>query len=153
MHKLKLIPILLTLGLPLAALGQQTVTNAIVGCYTLEIGSWAPAVHPGNARYQTPPELIRLSEEAGKGMFAQGRFLVRPVIPHGFKPSAFWQRRGSDSLRITWTNGFAGVQLHLQIEADSLHGTARTFTDVPGGPPPPQADVVARRATCPQGEL
>ena len=152
MRILRLSLVLLALTLPAAAVGQQKPADPLVGCYRLMVGPWEPPLHPGNAVYQTPPERFRLSEETGEGPFERGRTLVRPVIPHGRTPSAYWQRVDSDSVRVVWTNGFAGVRLHLQLAADSLRGTARTFTDVVGGPPAPQAEAVARRTACRPGE-
>lgn len=73
--------------------------------------------------------------------------IVRPVIPHGFDPRAYWERIGADSLHVIWTNGLAGVQLYLEIDADSLHGSANAWTDVVGLPQP-KARVVLRRTRC-----
>lgn len=53
--------------------------------------------------------------------------IVRPVIPDGFGPIAYWERIGADSLRVDWTNGLAGVRLYLEIDTDSLHGAVLGF--------------------------
>lgn len=136
-------------GLPGAALAQpQAVKDPLVGCYSLEIGPWDPPLHPGNAPSQIPPERIHLSDETGQGPLDRWRTIVRPVLPYGDTPSAYWERAGSDSVQVIWTNGFSGVQLHLRIGSDSLHGTARMSSDKLGGLPDPQAEVVARRTPC-----
>jgi hypothetical protein len=139
----------LLLGAKTAALGQERPSNPVVGCYLLELGSWNPALSSGNAPYQTPPELIRLSMEVGEGVFERGRWLARPLIPHGRTPSGYWERLGPDSVAVTWTNGFAGVRLHLGFDEESLQGIAQAFTDVSDGSVPPQADVSARPTACP----
>ena len=131
-----------------ATLAQQASLDPLVGCYRLELGAWDPPLYPGSAEYVTPPEEIRLSREVGEGVFEQGKTIVRPVIPHGRTPSAFWERIAEDSVRVVWTDGHGGVRLDLQVTADSLYGIARLFADVIGGPPAPQAKVVLRPAPC-----
>lgn len=139
---------LLLASLPPSASGQQTVADPLVGCYTLELGSWDPPLQPGNARYQIPPDTFQLTDEVGVGPFESGSLLVRPRIPYGRTPRAYWEAVGPDSVRVIWTNGFAGVYLHLQRKEDALEGRAEAFTDVVGGAPPPETDVVVWRIEC-----
>ena len=145
MRKLMLFIALPVFGLPVTSLvQQQAIKDPLVGCYSLEVNPWELPLSP----YQRPPERIQLSDEIGKGPLARWRHVARPVIPYGDTLRAFWERVGSDSVRVTWTDGFSSVQLDLQIGADSLHGTVSVFTDKLGAPPMPQAEAVARRTTC-----
>jgi hypothetical protein len=59
-----------------------------------------------------------------------------------------WSPTGSDSVQITWSDGFGGVRLALTSEADSLIGTAHTYSDVPSGPLESQSRAVVSRITC-----
>jgi hypothetical protein len=139
---------LLLPSLAACAASQRSVADPLIGCYTLELGSWDPPLRPGNAIYQIPPSTFHLTGEVGAGRFGNGRFLVRPLIPHGQTPSAFWEAVGPDSVRVTWTNGFAGVSLRLQRKGEDLEGRATSVTDVLSGAPPPETDVEARRREC-----
>lgn len=149
MSKVVLPLLILFFGLPAISVGQErAAVDPLVGCYRIEIAQWEPPLlHPGNAKYQTPPRDFRLHAETGEGVFEQGRTIVRPLIPHGRTPSAYWHRTGSDSVRVIWTNGHAGVQLDLNGSTDVLRGTATALIDV-FGPPVPEAEVVVRRTSC-----
>ncbi len=152
MRKLILSLALLVFGFPAIASGQQGAAgDPLIGCYRLEIGPWEPVRHPSNIKYQTPPDELRLKSEVGESRFEQGKTIVRPVIPHGRTPSAYWVRVGEDSIHVIWTNGHAGVHLRMQISANSLHGIATAFTDVIGAPVP-RAHAVVRPTSCSGGE-
>jgi hypothetical protein len=116
--------------------------ESLVGCYSLAVGKWNPGMIPGD---DTLPSMFWLLAEKGEGPFGGEARAVRPVIPARWA-TAFWVERG-DSVRVTWTNGFAGFHLHLRTSADSLYGTAERFTDVMGGTNP-RASAIARRISC-----
>jgi hypothetical protein len=139
--------VLASFGFSFAVEAQRPLPDPLVGCYRLEFGSWTPALHPGNASYQTPPETLRLMDRMGTGVFERDRLLVRPTIPFGRSPSAFWERLGADSVRVVWTNGLAGVTLRLSIGGEVLDGVAQVFTDVPDRTFP-ETNAVATRIEC-----
>lgn len=118
-----------------------------MACYRLETGKWEPP------SYGTPPDEFHLRAETGTSKFERGVRTVRPVIPSQGDPSGFWQWISRDSVRVVWTDGFVGVVLRVRVSEDSLlEGTAKVFTDVVGGPPLPQTEVVGRRIECAQME-
>lgn len=133
-----------------AAIARAQVVDPQVGCYEVKLGEWNPPLRRGDALYQTPPGIAQLTQEAAVHRTEQDRRIVRPVIPHGFDPQAYWKRVHTDSLHIVWTNGHAGVRLHLEIDADSLHGSAIASTDVVGLPQP-KARVVLHSTPCAGG--
>lgn len=131
---------------PLNAQESQPSTPA---CYALEVGEWQPPRLEGNEPYQSPPLRFMLHDSTGTSVFERGKKVVRPVIPHGRTPSAFWEQIGSDSVRVMWTNGFAGVTMRLEIVPEGLRGTARAFTDVRiEGKKDPTAAVAAEAIEC-----
>jgi len=127
--------------------------DPLVGCYDLTLGEWSPPLRSGNASRQTPPRSVRFLAELGDdddGPFEQGRALVRPVVPEGHTPSAYWLRTGEDAVHVVWTGGFSGVRLGLRETEDGLRGTAEAFTDV-AGVERPTAEVRLRPVDCPSG--
>lgn len=122
-------------------------------CYTAHIGEWTPATQP--TPRQQPPEVFELLDDVGTGMFEEGKTIVRPVIDppsYSAQPSAYWSTPSTDSLIVTWTNGFEGVRLRLRAgEVDTWTGQASTMTDVIiAGRPTPTAPVNLERVTCPR---
>lgn len=153
MSKAVLALLICFLALPVITGAQERAAgDPLAGCYRIEVAQWEPArLHSDNEAYQTPPEEFQLYERTGEAVFEQGRNIVRPVIPHGRDPSAFWHRTGSDSVQVVWTNGHSGVRLDLDASGDVLRGTATALIDV-DGPPIPEAEVVVRRTPCASSE-
>lgn len=141
------------LGLVASPVGAQAPEglDGFVGCYAVELGDWAPS----ESRFHTPPEHVRLTEELGEEPMERDRLLARPVIPHGGTPSAYWSSAGAGGVEVVWTNGYAGVRLHLEAAADgTLEGIARLITDAhvitEDGPEPlPETEAVLRPTACP----
>jgi len=142
----------LLLALPSSAHGQvaEERGDPLLGCYELQLGAWSPALSPSGAPLQTPPARFELRPEAGEGPFERGRTVARPVIEGGRTPSAFWERIGTDSVAVTWTDGHVGVVLRLEASDRPLRGVAVARTDavVMDGHAPPRADAVARPVPC-----
>lgn len=140
------------LALPSSAHGQvaEEGGDPLVGCYELQLGAWSPALGPYDAPLQTPPARFELRPEAGEGVFERGRTVARPVIDGGRTPNAFWERIGTDSVAVTWTDGHVGVMLRLEASDRPLQGVAVARTDAVemGGPGPPRANAVARPVPC-----
>ena len=130
-------------------LDAQDVPLNTPSCFAVELSEWQPPLQPGNEPFQTPPARFVLHDSIGTSVFERGKRLVRPVIPRGRTPSAFWEPIGSDSIRVVWTNGFAGVTMRLENTSEGLRGTASAFTDVRiEGQQNPTATASARPIKC-----
>lgn len=127
---------------------ERGETDGFAGCYAVELGEWQPPLLEGNESYQSPPDTVHLTEEIGSEIFEEGKKLARPVIPTGRTPSAYWFQPTADSVRLIWTNGFAGVHLHLQAtDEGKLVGGAEATTDVVG-PPVPETHATLSPTEC-----
>ena len=122
--------------------------QSVEGCYDLYLNPWSPEPLGSDSILYLPPTRVHLTMAAGR---------VDSSKPYGFSvqsapgamPSvheySWWEPRG-DTLLITFTTGFSGVQLRL-IGGDTLRGTAQAFTDVM--PSPSVMTVVsAQRVQC-----
>jgi len=120
----------LAIGTPPISAQEIPDRGDVAGCYDLRLGEWSPPIG-GGEKYHTPPDTILLSEEIGRGgpPFEAGRKLVRPIIDVRGDASATWSFEGEDSLRVSWTNGFAGVRLYLDVSGDAPRGVAEARTD------------------------
>lgn len=127
----------------------EVESDRFAGCYVVQVGEWNPPLLEEDEPYQTLPDTVRLSLEVGEGSpFEEGKRLVRPVIPTGRTPSAYWSQESNDSVHVVWTNGFSGVRLHLEaIKGGELSGVAEAFTDVMGRPVP-KSEVVLQPTPC-----
>jgi hypothetical protein len=157
MRKAACVAVLLIFLLPMGLEGQRaTSADPLVGCYQLEVGEWTPKDHPDREHPVEPPEAFSLLAETGANPFERGRPRVRPLLGAQHEGGASWERVGPDSLRIAWSTGFWGAELEMQIDRESLRGTATSWTDViyvnADGKPLPnlRADAVARRVNCPR---
>lgn len=123
--------------------------DAVKGCYDLELSPWRPNLNIGrDAVFITPPRRVQLLAERGtKGWEAEG-FIARPAP--GVRPSihsgSFWLPTGPRSIRIVWTTGFSGLEMHLTLEPPDLRGTAASFWDFDREHQ--TADVVAHLVDC-----
>lgn len=124
------ITLVLAIGTAPVAAQETPDPGNVAGCYDLRLGEWDPPIG-GGEQYHTPPDTILLSEEIGRAgpPFEAGRTIVRPIIEVRGDASAAWSYEGEDSVRVTWTNGFAGVRLYLDISADQPKGVAEARTD------------------------
>jgi hypothetical protein len=104
----------------------------VAGCYNLRLGAWSPKLDAPytDMRAFTPPSRVVLDTVVADEPMAYG-FAVRPAS--GVAPSvhryAYWTPLTSDSLRIVWSDGTAGIDLRAKRVRDGLRGTATTFTD------------------------
>jgi len=142
---------------PARALAQTSppalamVVRRLAGCYQLR---WrARGSSSDSSPFAVLPSRFELLRSPLAPRF-EG-YSVHPVaLWSGGAMPASWAPADAagDSLTIGWSTGFHGVELLLSIRNDRLVGRARTFTDghVRGEPPPPEADVIARRVTCPR---
>jgi len=141
---------LVTAAAAVAQAEPDAAADPVVGCYRLTLGEWNPPLRSGNASRQTPPRSVRFLAELGDdddGAFERGRALVRPILPEGHTPSAYWLRTGEDAVHVVWTGGFSGVRLDLRETEDGLRGTAEAFTDI-AGVERPTAEVSLRPVDC-----
>ena len=128
--------------------GVDTAPAQATRCFGVHIGEWRPPSEPSPR--QEAPEIFELLEETGTERFERGKKIVRPVIGHLGFPSAYWELRQPDSMLVTWTNGFEGVQFRLAGEGERWAGMASTFSDVRvAGQPRPSAPMVLSPVPCP----
>jgi hypothetical protein len=153
--KLLLMPVVLVgfvlIGGP-DVLGDER-TDGFAGCYHLELGRWTtlwifPTTPSAN---QIPPSAFRL-DRTPVDPADPNRFQISPNTIVADRPSRLdgWvlASDGSNTVWITWTDGFTGVSLQLKPEKDRLRGLATAFTDARGLLPFPTAHAVAIRAAC-----
>src|SRR2546428_2094402 len=147
---------LLTFAICAASIGALTdppaQSTGLPVCYSVRLGTWS-----GPNPSWTPPSAFMLDtvpviDDSTPKRRARHTFLVRPEspgrpLPQWLKPR--WWRSARDSLLVSWSNGFSGLQLQLTQDGDSLRGVAQTFTDVIG-PMHPSAPVSAVRMPCAQ---
>ena len=129
---------------------QATQASAVVGCYRTTLGPWSGSFPSGLTTEHIPPDQFQLDTAALAPPFR--RLGLRRVLPEMLRPQprpfpAFWQFTGSDSIKVIWSTGFAGVSMMLRFQIDTLRGTAQSFYDVIG-PEEPTASVVAVRIPC-----
>jgi hypothetical protein len=161
------VAIILAILVPIPALLSAQFSGdtapALEGCYRLAVGDWEPALQIVDAHYHTPPAFFLLTDVPSDDARIEAS-MAYPVIPHSTRSRAWWEELGGDSVRIAWSDGFTGVQLHLRAEGDSLVGTAQATsdlkhvvltTDASGDTiqqvvPSPATNAVARPDTCPE---
>jgi hypothetical protein len=124
-------------------------SDSYVGCYSLTLSSWRPAMDlRGDITFATPPATIELTGTEGGLGLEKGYLLVKPAP--GFKPSihdfAHWRLTPNQRIEIVWTTGFSGLRMDLTPQAWGLIGKAHTFWDVPGSIQ--WANVRAERTPC-----
>ena len=119
------------------------------GCYRWTFSTWTPHDLRGNSPAPFLPPALQLTAKVG----VDGRWEVRPVI--GFRGSEDWARSSSwypisgDSLDVTWSSGFGGIEMVVRRVGDRIVGRAEFGTDqVVGDEIYPVADVVGERVPC-----
>ena len=132
----------------LVVTGKPQRPPNVSGCYAMRYSNWSPALHPGNARYQLPPDTIRLDTIRGTTGWERDRFMVRPLLPVGIESSAFWDQY-ENTVVITYNTGMAGSRSRLRISGDTLRGGIETWVDVVGNPDP-RGTATAVRVSCPE---
>lgn len=96
------------------------------GCFRLTLGAWS-APHEA----VDPPPYLSLMDSVGTAGLEHGQHLVRGVpLPTQPYPWMWWSAASSDSLRLVFTGGFVGVDVHLARRASTWDGLASAFTDV-----------------------
>ena len=115
------------------------------GCFRLTLGAWS-----GPHEAVDPPTYLALMDSVGFDGLERGQRLVRGV-PHVMSspyPWMWWSTVPADSLRLVFTGGFVGVDVHLARRDSTWQGMASAFTDVA---PATQATVEATLAPmfCP----
>lgn len=127
---------------------QQPSPGQVTGCYVLELGPWQPQLAEANAEFHTPPPQFRLRADTIDAIRSRAEPPIRHAHVRGFA-RAWWEPLPRDSVRIVWSDGFTGVEMHARFAGDSLVGrvTARSDDVTPG--PVPRAQAVARRTDCP----
>ena len=111
------------------------------GCYKLRLSSWSPKP----SEFEVPA-VLRLDPTLG----SLGRHPATPIkSSSGRQFQGFWRPFDAESVRVSWTNGFWGLDMVLKIDGDSVLGRVSEWRDFIRGPDfPPSASLSARRAIC-----
>lgn len=100
-------------------------TSPVAGCYELR---WGGPPSADTLYYRPPPVIHLVDAPPGEG-------LRRIEVPNGSVPSphrsATWSTVG-DTVRMSWSTGFIGVQARMTESPEGLTGTMSPFTDVAG---------------------
>jgi len=124
--------------------------GSVAGCYALTLGPWSPPTPSGSANRDPEPAVFWL--DTSRAFVGGGMYRVRSnselLASQGRNFPPAWRLRKPDSLIMSWSTGFTGVDYAFGVRGDSLIGTARAFTDVMSRPRP-SASAVAIRVTCP----
>ncbi|MFI5311168.1 MAG: hypothetical protein ACHQQ3_08055 [Gemmatimonadales bacterium] len=115
------------------------------GCFRLTLGSWS-----GSHEALDPPTFLILMDSVGADGLERGQRLVRavPIVTRADYQWMWWSTIPADSLRLVFTGGFVGVDVHLARRDSTWQGVANAFTDVA---PSTQATAAATLAPmfCP----
>lgn len=139
----------------------RLAAEPLAGCFTVRLGAWSKPLGR-NEPLHTPPDKVLLDTVLVDGPLGRPGFRLTPHVPaltrYRTIPARWW-RVSADSVRASWTSGFAGVALHLGRAGPDLEGRAVAFSDVipverlPDGSyrqlPWPEARVSLRRIPCP----
>ena len=142
----------------LATMAMAVVTPHLYGqsfdpgaenCVDLHLGAWSFEFEPDSLLYAVPPRVV-FGQPGGSA--AGGPDEMRPLgVPEGGLPSPHelrgWRYVPPDSIRMHWTNGWAGVAATGRLVDDGFVGTARLVTDVIGRAKP-EATLVGRVVPC-----
>jgi hypothetical protein len=132
------------------AAGQPRIPAAEwPACFALQLGEWSPASPTILAVAHAPPPIIRLDTLRAAGAVDSTGRTLSPGIAKlaGRHGSPYWVWMGQDSLRLQWSSGYEGLFVDLALQADSVAGIARTWTDYGAKA---QAPVTGRRVACPR---
>jgi hypothetical protein len=140
----------MTVLLVLAFAGHLGGVVDSAACYALRVDPWSGPPFPWHV-----PAIIRLSIDSthpGGGALAPD---LRAAGARRDKPMPGfpkWERKvagpGADSVVLTWSDGFTGIQVRALVARDIFRGRAQSFTDVIGEPRA-TASVTGLRTGCP----
>ena len=103
------------------------------GCYALQLQPWEPAIDVADAGLFVPPATFELLADSANGPWypAGSRRALPPPERESpeLNPRAYWQKQPSDSLSVTWTDGFTGFEARFAQHGDTLDGWATAFAD------------------------
>lgn len=126
--------------------------NAVSGCYDLTLGEWSPPMPPthGDSLGLAPPPTIWLKPEPWDHPYVtSGQFELTPAP--GSLPSihrfSHWWFIGADTVHLSWSTGFYGLQAALIARGDTLQGRAYSHSDVLSEPGQ-IAPITAVRVAC-----
>ena len=111
---------------------QEGTPERMAGCFDVAVGSWTPALALGiDSLSMAPPSRVKLETTRAPAFFDPDAWRQLSVAP-GALPSmhrfAGWTIEG-DSIRLSWTTGFAGVGAVLAPTPEGAVGEARSFWD------------------------
>ncbi|MEP6691846.1 MAG: Ig-like domain-containing protein [Gemmatimonadaceae bacterium] len=122
--------------------GVQAVAG---GCYDFRIGAWDKEA----GAVAKVPEPFRLDGTLGSDGVECGQRVARPASGATRRyASAYWSA-SRDSVHIAWTDGGAGIVMHLAVSGDTLRGVAVALAEGKSGPALARSDVIAWRIACP----
>jgi hypothetical protein len=112
------------------------------------LGRWWPWGFGEDNQFVIPPNRIQLSLEQGTKGFEEGEYLIRAMKSASPGPSSFsyWSVQPNNLIDLMWNDGFSGVTLQMEGDANTLRGWAHPHFDYPALPR--TATVTAQRIAC-----
>ena len=105
--------------------------SAILGCYQLNLGTYAPPLSIGaDTVFITPPKRLKLTTTQGPKSLADWYLALGDRPPTDiFSPFLVWRPLPPDSLDLELTNLLSGVSMRMKRDVKNFTGTAETFWD------------------------
>jgi hypothetical protein len=124
---------------PASTLAQEPLSGSsalerTVGCYALELGPWSGPFTSGYPSHHRPPAELELDSAVNRLQYSESgipvsrRLRSRPTLTWATF-YAGWHLVGDDSLVVSWSTGFTGLELRLGLAPDTLGGVAEAFHD------------------------
>jgi hypothetical protein len=145
---------------PLTAEGQarakshppaSTAVKRLAGCYRLvaKDSNRTSNDAKSNAREELPDRFELVDTVLAYPL--DGFYALRPATllpPQAM--FAVWRPVRSDSVTVSWSTGFHGIELEFAVRGDTLTGREARFSDARprGEPEPPGVPVLATRVRC-----
>ena len=133
-----------------AIVSQTHDPSGVVGCYTVDLGSWEPPMLGADAAFAGPPSRIRMATDTvPQPTWATVTWRSLEPAP-GVQPTeyhyAHWNFLDTGEVFLTWSDGFSGVSMVLVAQGNDLVGKAEAFWDRPR--PKQSATVRLTRVSC-----
>ena len=113
---------------------RATVAARLLGCYSVELGSWTRPINNSIAALYLPPPVFRLdtAQRRGPRGVVSGAMVVTPRSPQSPPQNDFppgWELGDRDSVLVFWSDGSSGIKLRLSTDHDPWTGFAEVTSD------------------------
>lgn len=126
-------------------------TDLVEKCFVLRVGEWSHAFTSGMPGAHAAPAVIRLDSLPVTFPLPGAMRTLRPqiaAIAASRRPwDPGWRLTSADSVQLSWSTGFVGLQVDLAVRADTLSGWALARHDAVRISP--RAPVTGWRVPCP----